>query len=144
MTVSIKNTVLVLKGFLEASGRFADVAVGDYFKAPQSLSATVILTGTTVPETTLTAPVEERTVTIRVYADAMAEPREDTEFLLDDVMGELLTAVCNDYDLGGDVRSIDATKITVRYGFATVDQKIYRIADMAIPMIMDDSASFTV
>jgi hypothetical protein len=91
MTVSIKNTVLVLKSFLEASGRFVDVTVGEPFKAPQSMTAAIVLTGTTVPETTLSAPVEERTVTIRVYADAMADPREDTEFLLDDTMSELLT-----------------------------------------------------
>ena len=143
MVVKLKSTLQALQGFLQASGRFQAVTIGEPKDPPDGVHGAIFLADYGMPMVMLNGgSVERRTVTVRIYINALREPRGDIEFLMDDIVSELLEDFCGDYDLGGTVRDIKPTEITTRFGYQTVGQVLYRIADITLPMTVDDSATF--
>ena len=144
MVVSLKPTLQILQGYLSASGWFpGGASIGEPLAAPGDMASAVFLARSEHPSTTLSGTIERRWVTIRIYRNALAEPRENIEFDLDTVVSQVQSDLLGDFDLGSTVRAIDVTSMSVEYGYQTFDTTIYRIADLQLPMIIDDSASFT-
>lgn len=141
MTVSIRGPVAALKAFLEASNLFRLVEVGDPADVPQSPTASILLSRYSIPETTLESIVEERAVTIRIYV-AVGENSEERELELDDMVSSLYTSFFDSFTLGGLVREIEPTKVTTTFAYQLISGSVYRVVDIFLPMIIDDSASF--
>ena len=143
MVVTMRTTLDVIAGYLAASGWCTGGAViGEPRAAPSGLSGAVFMSRAEHPSTTLTGTIERRYVTIRLYIDAMQEPLENTEYDLDEATSQVVSDLLGDFDLGSSVRTIDVTLMTVEYGFQTVGTTLFRIADVIVPMIVDDSATF--
>jgi len=101
-----------------------------------------MLAAYSIPATTLNRTIERREVSIRVYINAMREPVEEIEFDLDTIVGDIMEDLCGDFSLGGTVRNIDATAVVTRFGYQTISGMMYRLADITLPLIVDDSAAF--
>jgi hypothetical protein len=147
MAVKIKTVLLSLKSKLQASGRFKSVSIGDPSEPPNSPHAAVILRRYEHTTTTLGKTVERRTAVVRIYQKAFESP-EDTEYLLDDIIAEVEEDIFGDLKLGGTIRNVEPLGVTVEFGYLAVGRDrggagiMYRIADISIPMIVDDSATF--
>jgi hypothetical protein len=146
MVVKLKTTLQKLQGLLQASGRFGEVTIGEPKDPPDGVHGAIFLSDYGMPMVMLNGgTVERRTVTVRVYLNALREPRGDIEFLMDDIVSELLEDFCGDYDLGSTVRDIEPTGIRVTLGYQTIGEGprvMYRIADITLPLTIDDSATF--
>jgi len=148
MAFKLRDTLVALKTHLQGSERFDDVTIGEPLSAPSGVHCAVLLSGNEMSALTLSGTIEQRTVTIRVYVSALSEPKEETEFLLDDIQAEVVEDVCGDFDLGATgIRSIEPIGITVRYGYQTIggggNNALFRIMDINLPMTVDDSAVLT-
>lgn len=141
MAVKLKAPMQAIQSFLQASARFRAVTIGEPFAPPEGLQCAILLESYAIPQLTLASTIERRTLIIRIYTAASEESREATEFLLDDAVSEVIESFLGDFDLGGAIRNIEPTGITCRFGFQTIQQQLYRIADISLPMTVDDSAT---
>ena len=149
MAFKIKSTLQAVESYLLASGYFgSNVAVGEPKQpvAGAELSAAIFMGSTTVAETTLTKIIEQHMVTIRIYRDMLAEPTESIEFELGEVSSDIQSDLIGDYDLGETIRNIDIAGIYgagmgATWGYVDLGGKMYRIVDISLPLIVDDSAT---
>lgn len=140
MVVRMESTLKNIQSYMMASARFRDVTIGEPFGAPQTLHAALMLDNYAIPEVTLTNIIELRTIMIRLYAKAIEESREKTELLMDAAVSEVYEDFLGDVTMSNTIREVWPTGISTRFGFSTVDSTIFRIADITIPLIIDDSA----
>lgn len=142
--VKMRPILQQVQSYLAASGRFpGGVSIGEPKSAVEHLHAALILGNAAVASTTLTTTIERRELVIRLYLNMLALESELTEYTLDDTYAEVVEDICNDLDLGtSGVRNIDVTGITFRPGYLSIGQTMYRVADITVPLVVDDSASF--
>jgi len=100
-----------------------------------------------VAGTVLNAPIEVHTVTIRIYADMLREPLEANEYEISEVVGDILGDLMGEYDLGATVRNIDVAgqygaAIGTTWGYLDLGGKLYRYADISIPLVVDPAVTF--
>lgn len=151
MAKGLEKTLQKLRTHLTASNRFAEVTIGEPFNAPEGLHCAVFLGTTwTVPKVTLNGSVEERQVTLRIYRDAVADNREETEVLLAEVVAEVMEDLFGDAELNNpsdsttQLRTLAPTKTVVRFGYQEVKGKLMRIVDILLTLDVDDSFSLAV
>jgi len=143
MAVKIKAVLQNFQSKLEAMGRFASVSIGQPTSPPNSPHAAVDLERYENAGTTLSGTIERRIVRVRIYHILPTqEPSADLEFLLDDIVAEFMEDVWGDFDLGGVVRNVEPLGTGVNFGYLQVAQTWFRIVDISLPMIVDDSATF--
>ena len=133
--------------FLSASARFpGGVTIGEPKAPPIGLAAAVMLSSVGIPETTLTYAQGRLNMTVRLYADAFASPLEDTEIVLGQTVFELIEDFCGDFDLSdASVRNFRPVDLAVAFGYLQIGgdaAKMFRIADIAIPLTVNDVAVF--
>ena len=133
--------------FLSASGRFPGGSyIGEPKAPPTALAAAVMLTSVGIPETTLTYAQGLLNLSVRLYHDAFATPLEDTEVLIGQAVFELIEDFCGNFDFSdANVRNLRPTDLTVTFGYQQIGGdagKMFRIADIAIPLLVNDVAVF--
>ena len=143
MAVKLKTTLLNLQSKLQAGGRFASVSIGEPTDPPNDRHAAIILDRYENVSTTLTGTIERRRVIVRIYTRAFQEARAEPEFWLDEVAREFMEDVWGEFDLGTIVRNVEPLESRVDFGYQQIAQTWYRIADIRLAMIVDDSATFT-
>jgi hypothetical protein len=79
----------------------------------------------------------------RIYTDARAKPLERVEPRIYHATSVFLSSLAGDFQVGGGVRNIDffgqtGDGMAGTPGYATIDNKQYRIMDIAIPLIIND------
>jgi hypothetical protein len=79
----------------------------------------------------------------RLYQNALSEPADAIDPNLIKAADVLFTAYSGDFELGGNVRNIDllgqhGQALTGQAGYITVNQTMYRIYDITIPVIVND------
>ena len=151
MAYDLKGALIQLKSHLQAGGLFrGGVGIGEPFAPPDTPYASLIVGPEwTIPETTLTSPVELRQVTIRIYNKAMQEPVETNEFLISNIISELMEDIWTDFTFNeANVRVVRPTEMSVRFGYQEIGRAaggaglMFRIADLIVPLQIDDSFSF--
>lgn len=142
MVVKLRTTLENLQSKLQASGRFDSVSIGDVTDPPAGVHGAIMLRRYENPATTLNGTIERRIVVIRILTKAFQEPAEDAEFLLDDIVSEILEDIWGEFDLGGTIRYIEPLGVTTEFGYYDIGPVKYRAADIFLPMIVDDSATF--
>lgn len=143
MAVTIKPALEALQSHLVASARFrGNVEIGEPKDPPADWTAAILLQSYVMPATTLAKTIERRDVIIRIYRNALSEPRSHIEFEMDNAVSEVIEDLLGDFDVGGNVRNIDVTAMTVSFGYQSIGRTLYRIGDILVPMIIDDSATF--
>ncbi len=143
MAFQIKDTLQTVQSHLSASGYFQDVVIGEP-KQPTGtrLSAAVFMNEFNVIAATLTGTVELHSVALRLYRDMLAEPQGDADTDLDNAIAHVEEDLLGDFDLGSTIRNINVDGLSTTWGYIDLGGTEYRIADMSLSMIVDDSASF--
>lgn len=142
MAILLRNTLIIIKDYLQRSGLFDSVDIGEPNAPIAGWHASLLLTRVEIPEVTLTGTIERRTVLLRIYTEAYRDPRSDIEFGMDERQAKIIEALLGDFDLGSTVRDLEPTLITVNYGYIEIGGKMHRVGEIALVMTIDDSATF--
>ncbi len=147
MPFKIKSTMESILSKVKASGFVGFAQIGEP-KGPvpvngNKLSAAVIFVNSTVVANVLDNPIEMHTVMVRLYGDWLDEPREGSELLLADAASDLMASVAGNYTLGSTIRNVSIGEygqtIGAEAGQIIITDKWYKIIDITIPCIVDDS-----
>ena len=142
MANSLSTTLDAVLSYMMASGRFRGGAkIGEPKEAPPDWYGALIMDQAEVIGTTLSGTIERRVVIIRVYHNMLDDP-EQTERDMATVHAEIVEDLLGEYDLGASVRNVDPTGLTAQFAYVTVGSTMYRVMDLRVPVIVDDSASF--
>ena len=150
MPYAVRPTLDAILSFIKADGLFPNAQIGEFKTPPQGdaegLAAAIWMVKAGVAELTLATTIEQHVVNVRVYRNAMAEPTADTEEKLADAHDRIMVDLLGDSDLGGSIRAIDSggiygAKLEATWGYVDVGGTMFRVFDLAIPMIIDDSAT---
>lgn len=148
MAFDVKSTLRSVESYLQASGyHAAGVQIGEPKQPPQTgFSAAVFMSHVGVATLTLTTTIELHVATVRVYRDMLAEPQENVELDMAVIVSKVMSDLAGEYDLGATIRNVDiggqyGTPLSARWGYLDVSGVMYRIADITLPLIVDDSAT---
>ena len=149
MPFTIKASVEALRDFGKKSGYFSDVVIGEPTKvlAGEKLSAAVYTQSARVVAVAVNGgTVEVHTVTFRIYRKALTDPVSAAELELALGVQQLLSDILADSDLGATIRAIDVggiygETVGTEWGYVELGGVLYRVADITIPLIVDDSAT---
>lgn len=150
MAFDIQDTLKRVQSYLQAQGSFgADVSVGEPKSPPtqdSNLFAAVMMQQAQVAELTLQTTIETHTLLIRVYRNMLAEPTADIEFSTARVVSDIMSDLFGDADLGGTIRNVDiggiyGTTPSVTWAYIDLGGVMFRVADLVLPLIVDDSAT---
>tara|TARA_Y100000310_G_scaffold294120_1_gene324344 strand:+ start:416 stop:871 length:456 start_codon:yes stop_codon:yes gene_type:complete len=148
MLFLIRDTLDVLEGHLEASGYFGQVQIGEFKSAPdERLAASIWLVGASAYQVFLDGgSAEVHTVNIRIYRRAFEEPESEIEHDIAEAASQTMKDISGEFDLGGTIRNVDiggiaGAPLSVDFGHLDVGGTIFRIADITVPMLVDDSAT---
>lgn len=149
MSFDVKASLQAIESYLSKSGYFASVSVGER-KAPPSgggLSVDLWMKSASVVRLYANGGTgESHVVLVRVYRDLFGLPTEETEFVLAKAVQQVLGDLLGEYDLGATVREIDAggingTPVRTDWGHVDIGGKLFRVADITLPLSVDDSAT---
>jgi hypothetical protein len=144
MAKTLRTTIETAASYFQAHGGFDEVYEGEPTRPPDGYAVSVIYHRSRVKETTLTGTIEQRTIICRVYHKAALEdPVPEIEHTMADYVDLIIATFLGDFDLGGIIRNIDVIDLEVQWGYQTIQNMVYRLADVYVPMIVDDSATFT-
>lgn len=82
-------------------------------------------------------------LTGRIYRGFITEPEDEIDPDLAESLDLLMAAYTGDFELGGLARNIDllgahGQGLSARAGYLRVDNKIFRVMDIIIPIIIND------
>lgn len=147
MPFAVQTTLQNIESYLAASGYFQSTQVGEPKKPPEAeFSASVFMSRVSVVELTLNSTIEVHVPTVRIYRQMFAEPEENIEFDLGRIISQVSSDLLGEYDLGATIRNVDAggqhgTPLSAQWGYLDVGGTMFRIVDMTVPLIVDDSAT---
>jgi hypothetical protein len=89
---------------------------------------------------------QSHVLNLRLYLDALAEPQENTELEMIDASEKLQAELRKDSTLNSTVMKVDpagegGTNMNAIYGYVELGGKWFRIADITVPFIVDDSTA---
>ncbi len=147
MPFNINSTIQQVVSYLQASGHYSMVMVGEPKSPPptQGLIAAVFPDGTEVVSLT-NKTIESQVIVIRIYINEKVRPVELREDMLDRAVADLEEDMFGDYDLGATIRNIDiggqyAAPPASEYGYIEVSGTQFRTVEFLLPFIVDDSAT---
>ena len=73
----------------------------------------------------------------------MLADNEETERVLAEALNGIMTKLLTDFDVGANIRNIDAAgengqAMTATWGYVDVSGTMFRIVDLLIPLVVDD------
>ncbi len=74
------------------------------------------------------------------------EPEDQIEYQLAEALSEISSDLIGEYDLGATIRNIDVggiygQSLTSEWGYLDVGGVMFRVVDITVPLIVDDSAT---
>lgn len=130
-----------------ASGYVPTVQIGEpKTPPPQGISAAIMMGDVGVYQTTLSTTIERHGVVVRFYVDMLAEPTEQNELALAQVVTDFMGDLAGDFDLGGTIRQVDIAGVSgsglaARWAYIDAGGKMYRVADVQVAFIVNDGSS---
>lgn len=81
---------------------------------------------------------------VRIYQNMVMEPQDMIDPMMMGAVDTLLTAYSGDFQLGGAVREVDllgeaGTPLSARAGYVPIDNRMYRIMTITLPVIVNDA-----
>ena len=150
MAFAIKTTLVNVQNYLKSLGDFPMAQVGDFLIPPnQPLAAAIFMRSVRVYAVTAGGGIREvHTVTVRIARNTLNVPTEDIENNMADVVSRFLSKLLADSDLGTTVLSLDVagmagSPISTEWGFLELKTLWFRIVDIHLPILVDDSATST-
>lgn len=92
----------------------------------------------------LAATTARLELTGRIYTPFAKQPEDDIDPRLVDTLDRLFEAYTGDFTLDDRVRNVDVlgaqgTALSARFGYSTIDKQTYRVIDIVIPLVINDS-----
>lgn len=80
----------------------------------------------------------------RIYSNAFQEPMDDIDLGMVDAVDVLLGSLMGDFDLGGYARNVDVfgengINLQAIWGYADQDGRLFRIATVNVPVVINDA-----
>jgi hypothetical protein len=152
MAFNIGTTLDNITSHISASGYVNDVQVGEPISVPDAndrIFVGVWMTSASVVEVTLSTTVEIHITNVRLYKRAALGQGDDSGDVEKDLalaVSQISSDLIGEYDLGGSVRNIDmagqySEGMTATWGYVQIAQTVFRMVDLVVPLIVDDSAS---
>lgn len=145
MAFNALSTLRSVQSCLSASGYFADAIVGEPTQPPNQhgVTAALFMDSVEVVGTTLSGTIERHSIGLRMYRNMLDDPNGDADTDLDQAVAHIEEDLLGDFDLGESIRNLNASGLSVDWGYVDVGGTEFRVADMELSFIVDDSASFT-
>lgn len=82
-------------------------------------------------------------LTLRIYTSMLSEPADAIDPNIVGAVDVLMTAYSGDFELGGNIKHVDllgahGRALSARAGYLNQDNKLYRIMDLTLPLIIND------
>lgn len=145
MPFDITNTLGQIEGWLTATGYVDKTLVGDYSEPPMDELSASILNLSDVPILIyLNGGVQELHVFhIRLHRDMHAE---DNELIMSRAVQNIKDKLWKDFDLDQTIRNIDIAghngqPYATNWGYLQIGGVMHRIAEITLPLIVDDSVT---
>lgn len=147
MAFSIKATIQELASHASASGFFQDVLIGEPKSPPTAVKPTLSLfiQSANVVNIYLDGSTQEvHTIMARIYRDMLQEPIDQIEYELADAAASYVEDILEEFDQRGSIREIDAagqygSALSQTWGHVFISNQGYRVVDISIPCVVDDS-----
>ena len=152
MAFNIKNTLGAIESHISSTGYVSNVQVGEPVSPPDAndkIFGAIFMNSANVVELSLGTTIELHSVTVRLHrraafgqGDNAGEVEEEMALALSQISSNLI----GEFDLGGTLRAIDiagqyGSALTATWGYVTIAQTMFRIVDLVLPLIVDDSAT---
>ena len=146
---NVTNTLKAVETYLRKDGACGAVTIGEPKSPPGGgkYQAAVYMRSTAVYGVTANGgTLEVHVVNVRLYKDMLAEPRENIETDLATALARIASDLIGEYDLGATVRNIDVagaqgTPMSSEWGYTSISEKMFRVIDLRVPLLVDDSAT---
>lgn len=147
MSLGISDVIDAVTSHASASGFFDSVQCHEPKSAPgNGLTYAVFLSGLGPARAAsgLTATTARVELTGRIYKPFRTEPEDLIDPGLADAADALFAAYTGDFDLGSHARNVDVlgahgAPLGARAGYQTIDKSVFRVLDIAIPIIVNDA-----
>jgi hypothetical protein len=85
---------------------------------------------------------------VRVYSNMVADPQDDIDPALLNAIDILFSAYSGDFELGGMVEYVDllgrhGVPLSATFGYVPIDNKMYRVGTITVPLVVADLWSQT-
>ena len=147
---TIRDTLKVIQSHILSGGYVRSAVLGSPLAPCQGheTEAAIVLSSSRIPIVTLGTAIKLYTVTVRLYKNMLSEPTEQIEFDLATTVQDISSDLLGDFDLGSNVRNIDAggefgAPMSARWGYANIGGKIHRVADIRVPIVVNDTATLS-
>lgn len=131
-----------LESKLGASG-WVTGQIAEPMDPPSQRLGAVIFDGVEITELTLAKASGLVKFIIRLYYNALEEPRAGTEKDIARAVLQAMDDICGNYQLGdGSARNVIPLALTVRPGFQSVGGVMYRLCDLSISVLVNDIVTF--
>jgi len=152
MVLNTNATLNALASLLSASGA-AVVSIGDPKGPPDAQPSpkypvSVRLATATIEEVALDGGTAEQHVVIVTCYGAFIDTDGNVEHQLGDAVNRIMAKLTSDADLGGNIRHIDVAgilgvKMGVSWGYKEIGGTEFRVAEIQVPMFVDDNQTVT-
>lgn len=147
MPFAIRNSLRAIESHLLAGGYLtAGVQIGEPKAPPTAPLVAAIIMGdvAVVAVTAGGGTIERHTILVRIYENMLAEPEEAIELDMANVVSRVMASLIGEYDLGATIRNIDVggqhgDALRATWGYLDVGGRMFRIADIHVGLIVDDS-----
>lgn len=131
-----------LESKLAASGWMTG-QIAEPMSPPSERLGAVIFDGVEITELSLATGTGIVKFIIRLYYNAMEEPREDTEKDIARAVLQTMDDICGQYTLGdGSVRNVVPLSLIAKAGFQEVGGAMYRLTDLPVNVLVNDIVTF--
>lgn len=148
MSVNTAGLLSGLQTMGQSSGKFEQVMLHEPKSAPSAGGLTLCFwldkvvpfaEGSGLASVSMAAVVNGR-----IYVKFLAEPEDAIDSILAGAADDLMSQLCSGFTLGGLVRNVDIfgesfdRGLELDYGYITQDGTVFRVADLVIPLILND------
>ena len=152
MVLNTNATLKAIASLLSTSGA-AVVSIGDPKGPPDAQPAprypvSIRMVSAEIQELALDGgTVEQHVVMVTVYG-AFIDTDGVVEIQMGDATNRMMSKMSADADLGGNIRHIDAAgiygiRLGIEWGYKDVGGTEFRVAEISVPMVVDDNQTVT-
>ena len=143
MVFNVEPTMISISGHLKTGGWVTNVIEGepDFPPPHDGVTAAIFMDSTVITGVKLSGTIEDQFIIVRLYAVETERPVPGRENQLDAAYSYIEKNLLGDLDLGGTVRNIKPVDLTSDWGYLDHSGTKFRIVEVAVPVVVDDSAT---
>lgn len=144
MSLDVNNVMDRICNFALTLGVFETVNKHEAKNAPgNGYHAAVWIQGVSPIRGGLASTSVRAEFTFRIYGNMLQEPQDEIDPDISYAAERLMSAIHSDFDMGSTARNVDllgseGTPLSARSGYISLSQKLYRVMDVTIPVLIND------